>query len=379
MVCPIILKNDLNALETSLSGFLNLLTLLTVIIIDKKNSADQTFYLLIGLGLLCGLSLLARIDNCFLLAIIGMFALTRWGFFKTAIVVLTAFVVVLPWWLYSMLRFGTVIPQSGHAVRLIVQYFDNTSPFNLVSSLYSLVKWLPFAADSVWGVVPGLYVTFFVLAKGGRQAGIYKILFHFPAILLFFFYVFYLPAFWYLSRYYYFIYSLIILDVAMLLALPKEPWTKLFSYCFLSFLLLGYGYSIMQLLQQTKQVVKPGMGNPNGYREVVLGVKPFLLPGDVIGSMQSGAMRYFLPASIKVLNLDGVVNPYSLEANRTNTLKQYVDDQHMLYFYDWKINRNILKARYGAEFNESCFKLIYRAKKQLNHQFSLYRYQSQCP
>lgn len=64
--CPIIIQNDLNGMETSLAGFLSLLTILLVLLIDRK----LTYLRLLILGIVCGLAYLARVDSCFLLIII---------------------------------------------------------------------------------------------------------------------------------------------------------------------------------------------------------------------------------------------------------------------------------------------------------------------
>ncbi len=74
------------------------------------------------LGLLLGLTILARIDTVFLVAILSAFLFwskhgnevsTRLA--HTGITLAIAFLVSSPWWVYNLTGFGSVMPTSGTA------------------------------------------------------------------------------------------------------------------------------------------------------------------------------------------------------------------------------------------------------------------------
>ncbi|PJE10099.1 hypothetical protein [Legionella sp.] len=372
--CPIIIQNDLNGMETSLAGFLSLLLIVLVLLIDRK----LTFLRLFTLGFVCGLAYLARVDTCFLLMVIGFFALLRWGFYATFFFVSIAFLVVLPWWLYSFSHFATVIPESGPAIKQLVNYIHRSTSYNILASLYALIEWFPFFKCLIITVFLGIILTFYIIVKGAARAGLLGYVFVSSIALQWGFYTFYLPAFWFFTRYYYFIYSIILILLALLLDVKKDSQSKRISLGLFLIILSAFCIYLPQFLAKPEQTKAADISSLKGYRDVALDLSTHLSPGDRVGAFQSGALSYYAPSSVRVINLDGVVNAAAAEAFKNKTMKNYVDSQQMNRFADWEYNAYLFKDRYGASFPGGCFNTIYEAQKQGNQRFTLRNYNSKC-
>lgn len=372
--CPIIIQNDLNGMETSLAGFLSLLTILLVLLIDRK----LTYLRLLILGIVCGLAYLARVDSCFLLIIIVFFALLRWEFYASFFFVAIALLVVLPWWIYSYTHFSTVIPESGPAIKQLVNYIHRSTQFNTLASLYSLIEWFPFFKCFALTSCLGIIITFYIIAKGACRAGAIAYIFVSSIALQWVFYTFYLPAFWFFTRYYYFIYSIILILLALLLDAKKDSQWQRRSLAFLLLILLAFCIYLSQFLDKPEQTTAADISSLKGYRDVALDLSAHLAPGDRVGAFQSGALSYYAPSSVRVINLDGVVNAAAAEAFKNKTMKKFVDSQQMNRFADWEYNAYLFKDLYGAAFPGGCFNTIYEAQKQGSQRFGLRNYNPKC-
>ncbi len=109
-----------------------------------------------------------------------------------------------------------------------------------------------------------------------------------------------------------------------------------------------------------------------------MAINKHLKPGDVVGSFQSGALGYFAPGNVRILNLDGVVNGLAAKALKSSSLKVYIDSEHMNRFADWEYAANLLQLVYGSNFPAGCFNTLYRAKNQGNQNFVLRNYRHDC-
>ncbi|MBA3536209.1 MAG: hypothetical protein H0T84_06330 [Tatlockia sp.] len=372
--CPIILKNDLNGMETSLAGFLSLLVLLIVILIDKKSTVPGLFCL----GLVCGLALLARIDTCFLLLVIGVFALVRWGFYRTLLFVSVAFLVVIPWWFYAFKTFGTIVPESGSAIKEFITFTHKTQQFFSVASLYALIEWFPLFREAFYTAFLGILLTFYFVGRGAYRAGIYGYIVVLPLFLGLAFYTFYFPAYWYLTRYFYFIYAVILICISLVIAAENRPKVRLVYFGFLALVLGAYLIALIPFYAKPENTSIPVLNSLKGYREIVLAINKHLNPGDVVGAFQSGALGYYAPQSVRVINLDGVVNGEAAKALKAVSMKSYVDSEQMNRFADWEYNAYFFQLVYGGIFPAGCFNTLYRAKKQGSQNFVLRNYRLKC-
>src|SRR5581483_10460826 len=122
-----------NGLET---GLLTLLLLISIyyynkIAFEEKNeNAPRSEY--IALGVVLGLTVLARIDAAILVAIIVLSLFLRRKIVPAIITGSVTFLITLPWWLYNVIYFGNVMPSSGQA--------ENSWPVPPGISLQSAVK-----------------------------------------------------------------------------------------------------------------------------------------------------------------------------------------------------------------------------------------------
>lgn len=372
--CPVIVNNDLNGMETSLAGFLSFLVILTTVIIDKKCSYLRLFCL----GLLCGFTFLARVDTCFLLIVIGMFSFIRWGFKPTFFYTFIAFMVVLPWWLYAIKTFGTIIPESGSAVRQIVSVWAESYEFLPVISLYALIEWFPLFRVTLWGTLFGIILTFYLVGKGYYRAEKYGCLILFPFLFEISFYILYFPVYWFLTRYYYFIYAIILLSIALALDhLAQKKWKKTSGLSFF-LILIGFISYDLKFFAKPEQAPNAVIESLKGYREVSLELNKHLHPGDVVGSFQSGALSYYAPQGIRIINLDGVVSREAAKALANRNLQNYVNLQGMNRFADWEGNGYYFRLLYGDNFPAACFNTLYRAKRQGKQNFLLRNYKPLC-
>ncbi len=113
---PSAIATSLNGLETSLAVASVLAALAAWTALRER---DRPLGWL-GCGMLLGLALFARVDTVFFVALVGLATLRTGGaagLRRAAIAAGGALVVVGPWWAYSLARFGTIVPESGAAVR----------------------------------------------------------------------------------------------------------------------------------------------------------------------------------------------------------------------------------------------------------------------
>ncbi|HEY8077749.1 MAG TPA: hypothetical protein VIF62_26670, partial [Labilithrix sp.] len=121
---PTAIGNALNGLETSLAVALATGAALALDVALAAPDADgaRTTRRWVVVGALLGACLLARVDTVFLVAIVGAWSmlLVRRGEASAkslGVSIGAAAAVVAPWWTYAVLRFGTIVPESGAAVR----------------------------------------------------------------------------------------------------------------------------------------------------------------------------------------------------------------------------------------------------------------------
>lgn len=365
---PFIIIHDLNSLETSLSGFLSLFIILITIINHKEKKLWQLTFLAVA----CSLALLARIDNCFLLITVGYFAFRHWGWRQFIYIAGIALLLITPWWIYSLTHFNYIIPISGKAVKFITDINQMSLIHILFSGLYALSAWLPFfefnsiasnlMTSSVFIILLSIYAY--------NRIKPYSILFIIPSVSIFLFYVLYLPAFWFFYRYFYFIYISILIFLSIFLGDCLAKKFKKIALGLTIFFLFFYSIEILSYFFKL-----PNLASSNGYRKTALQIKKELNKGDVVGSMQSGALGYYFFPEIRVVNLDGVVNENALFAIKNYDLKNYVDQQLITHYTDWTMNINLFKKYYKNPLPWYCFSRLYISSPTTNNNpFILYKY-----
>lgn len=374
---PLLLRNNLNGLETSLAALLPLLALCLL----AYRPQLSTTYKSILIGLCLGLALLARIDNCFFALFIGLFLLKEQGVKATLLAAMVSFLTVLPWWLYCQYNFGTFIPESGAAVRYITQYHSELGRSftnNIDSGLSILAQTIPlpgFLSYITITIVLGLLFknALPALKNGVNLQGAISL----TALSLLAFYIIYLPAFWFYERYLNLAYllSLIILSVELqkIFTAKKAPFmAKLITVLLITYTLTGNLIEIRKLKSEPESTLYSGEQGAKGYGEIAQAVLAVLPNSSIISSMQSGALSYYSPhRSIRALNLDGVVNRFAHESLKKHNVGEYMLKSNAYYFADWALNANFLASHLG-DLHITATPLM-QFKPQGNDQFTLYK------
>jgi hypothetical protein len=111
-----------------------------------------------------------------------------------------------------------------------------------------------------------------------------------------------------------------------------------------------------------------------GFREAAEEILAKAPVGAVVGSMQTGALQYFAPPGVRVINLDGVVNPDAAQALEQRRLGIYARSQGIRYFADWQMNQlNFVAVAGLRELKLDSFQPIAWAAPQGNRKFVLWK------
>jgi len=404
---PRVIANGINGLESSLSLFFVALTVWFYIasVRSAGGATRRSPYLL---GVFLGLSIFARIDAVFLLLAMSVdFILVSWKRSKSTNLVslainlgkmyLTAFLVLLPWWLFQSLYFKNLLPVSGEAVRYQALSYVNHSPslgFFKDRLVLSLMQWLnsPFQFMSfsrlpaLWEILSVVVVVagvFVILVRKQKLAHSLSPL-NFLWIMslgLLFLYSFYVPAHWFFKRYYYPVIFILVMywgvlfDMIFSIMSQKLKMPKIVSTAL--FVLFGgiMFYSGLQsfLFARPDSAVGCDSDGCSGYYQVALWIQDQVADGDIIGSYQSGALGYFL-ADNRVINLDGVVNGEALAALKNNSAFEYIRSEDINFVADWNINiKHLLVDHNTYELTDQEMTLVGTGPPQQTMEYYLFR------
>jgi hypothetical protein len=324
----------------------------------------------VGFGILLGLMVLARIDGALIVlayALVDMYGLIvrKEGSIKYVFVYgATALVVSLPWWLYNLTVFGSLMPISGQSESL-----DRPLLLNLATTSQTFGDILlaffytPFIGSAVWFsfvfpvfVILALYVLNKRLQIAKNVLSEYHLSYLSPlflgGVLQAIYYIFFFSAPHFIARY------LHPLRIAWLIvaaaSLPiiayrvRALWSQSRSAAFplvgvltiVAIAALYFNVSRYTLAFTTEQF-SPAY---------VFGQWAKQHPTERIGMISSGTAAFVSP---NVVNLDGKVNFDALKARRAGTLAKYVVETELDYIADWPdvVNKIANDARpLGATF-----------------------------
>lgn len=351
---PVAILNALNGMETSLSLTSALLLMLTWL--RARNGCGTRGWILAGVS--AALAVLARVDNVFLIASLGVMELFRGNRRGCMIAALSGIISISPWWLYAYTAFGTIIPQSGAAVKTIVETHHNVMPLGALVCTTQIVFDTPCfdAANSfvlnvwfVWGVCVLFLIMLPTRPNPSDSSTLPLRAFQVHGVAIWAFYTFYLPAFWFFRRYLAPAELLWTMVCACHLSgvwdLPSAKWKQALSA------MLLFGVLTMALFRIADFCVNPP--KTPGYRELARLVLGSVSKGSVVGAFQSGALAYEAGKDWTVVNLDGVVNQDAAIALKTNTLGSCAKRAKVAYFADWQFNvDNFLKQSGGLTRND---------------------------
>jgi hypothetical protein len=340
---PTILGNDLSGMEASLVSCLELTCVICVFASKRSDGWVARF----AMGLLFGLTVLARIDAVPVCGLCGLLLIGRAGVQAALITASGAASVLLPWAVWIELVSGAVMPESGPAVRQLVMFRlqDDLGPFStLLLFLCTLGR-----------IVPGLFWASLQSAFAGLAVGgaVVWVAVRGPRTPLNFFltcclalaaaYLLYLPAIWFLSRYLHPLFLAVIGNGAVLIV---AVWQRARDLRLRALATGIAGAFLLASLWQFAEFLAPARYDAyHGFREPVLALRPQLAPFHVVAALQSGALTFYAPAGTRVVNLDGVVNRFAYRALRDKAMGTYLRDTGVQAFAEYPLTVQLAERR----------------------------------
>src|SRR3954468_8190799 len=214
-ISPLAIANALGGLETSLALCAVLLLLDRFAAFEARPSAAGAAIV----GAVAAACWLARVDTAAVIAMVTAIAIVRRTSVSSLAIAAVAFIaIVSPWWIYELRRFGSIVPESGAAVRTQVAFHQalyltpasqaawaagylTPSPFAEVRAWRDLLFASPAAGPVVFG---GCWLIAALLlyrsVQRTRRIDGAHVLCAFGLIVAVF-YTFYVPALWFFRRY----------------------------------------------------------------------------------------------------------------------------------------------------------------------------------
>ena len=283
-----------------------------------------------------------------------------------------AFLLYLPWLLFNQIKFGSLLPTSGGAVRYISQLFGGfampvsvpTFPpgdphplyylGNLAASFQTLLETpLLFPAGPIYNllallsnltgifwlshwVVAGLLLIsalFWIRTRDERTNPVIL-----AVALMIFAYSFFVFGFWSFPRYYYPLELLMVVLACgavhfggmRIKAFQRKSWAKALVLLYI-LLFSWHGYMRFGFSDEM---------NSMHFYKAAKKVDEIVPKGARVGAFQAGTIGYF--SSHEVVNLDGVVNPYALKALKQGKLMDYLDSSGIDYVVDTELTLKVM-------------------------------------
>lgn len=364
-VSPVAVANALNGLETSLTLATELGLIASYAAVCAAPARRRRW---LGFGACAGLCLLARVDSVFLLSVLLGFELVardrqRWP--GRLLALAAACAVIAPWWVYSLVRFGTVVPESGPALialtRLHRELYMSTprqlgwaagsvlgAPF---ADWAELREWLLYRTTASVACFAGLALLLAFAAQRWSRAERTRPLgaFALHSLLVLAFYALVVPAMWFFRRYLAACQLTLTWCIAWCVA---RAWLVTSarlgraavlvriapSVALAGLAVLALGSSLDFLLVTPIGSRRGGLHGTEGYRDPARDVLARLPGPTVLGALQSGALAYYAPPSVRVVNLDGVVDGNARRAGQAHRLAEYARARGVNYLIDWPFN-----------------------------------------
>ena len=347
-LAPLLLRHSMNGLETGLYTLVLILTLLVFArVLDTGETATAGQRL--GLGVMCGLAVLARNDAVFLVAAIfltwaGVTLFVHRQSFTTMLVRLVppgllSIAVAAPWLINNKLRFGSIVPVSGTAQSAGAEFGQNAPllPAKLFENAFPMLP-LPGGLETnptvmgiaTLGVALGMLLFLIrILRHGTSTARTITFAFLLYGTALAFYYGFLFGAAHFLSRY---LAPLAPLMIIAALAASLELGRFLIRKYpeALAWVYAGGGITLSLVL--LTRALFPGV-TLQGHEQVVAWTQENVPPETWVGAVQTGTLGYWHD---RTYNLDGKVNPEALATRlQEGHVLNYVVDSEIDYVIDW--------------------------------------------
>lgn len=324
-----------NGLETLLAllGYLGIWRFVQVSRLESVQSG-------VVLGLIAGVTVLARIDAVFVVGALFVFLVLKRGWRPAVSMAVVAGAVSAPWWIYNYVEFGSLMPTSGQALWELRLYYSERRAKAVVSGVGDVILPWAFAGRlQSFGISLGkLMVAAAVLGaawllppkeaalKGPRMVNArafgYVLLAASAGIVVW--YGLTSKAEWFYYRYFAPISLLMIVVLAVGLARTSRGWRP----AFLNVAAIVVGLSgLMSFGVLWNSQLSGGNEMLNDQVALVRGTVP---DDQVVAAGQSGTLGFW---RAKVVNLDGKVNPDVLRIE--TSMSDYLRSQDIHWLCDW--------------------------------------------
>lgn len=302
------------------------------------------------LGAILGLAVLARIDSSFLVVIIYLFFLVRSpndhslkSFFVASVIPATALLVSLPWWLYNLIWFHSLMPVSGQAffgtyvslsrVLLAMTELTKTAlpihPLSFMGSTAVIARIVMFLAMLVLAAV-----VFRRTPANGREWESSRRTFYFGMcyglflVSLMLYYAFFSGTTWFFPRY--FAPACLLTTIIVSFIVGRLTRYSAIATC-LMILLAAFFAAYIGCIHSDRLRSSPGRSLL--YRDQLALVNTYVPESDRIAAYQTGTLGFFRD---HVTNLDGKVNQEALHLKaHPDKLRAYVLSRNITWFCDW--------------------------------------------
>jgi hypothetical protein len=353
---PVALRETLVGLEAPLAILFTLVAACCISpLLEHPTKAHQ-----VALGAALGACLLSRIDTMGFVLLVG--ALLVWKLPRALpLVVASATAIAGPWLAFCVAQSGRPWPASGTAVAAVIREGGSAISFARVAGWAagyiapfgflhipelseSLVRHPIFGATLCVVLVGGMGVLALRLALPIR-------VWLLGSLALVPFYVLALPAIWGFHRYLLPVRVAMTLLVGILLAKASEHLSAgLKPYLGWAGAIVLGTLSVLGTWAILRGPARGGIDGTTGYRGAALSVFSVLPHDATVGALQSGALGYFKPEGVTVVNLDGVVSPSAHQAYVGNRIDQRLASQGVGFVAEWKpgLNDIVHRSRAGA-------------------------------
>lgn len=347
---PLIIKHSMNGLETGLYYLAIIATLFCYFSLDLKYNQAMSNRQRVVLGILFGLTFLARNDAVFFIAALliahvvssngFLFEGIKHRLLDAIIAGFTSILVGLPWLIYNQLNFGSIVPMSGKAeshaavlgenlmmipantLEAALVYFpipgrieQSLSVFiisTIILTALCMIFWKLFASKSL--NAKRFFVTTYIFTV--CICGYYGMLF---------------GAAWFVTRYLsalspmLWLISFMVIYVLLCSIFNKQQFTRVFIF----------GASLLIVISAVSELLIYQKGVSGMHKPVVEWAVNNVDKQVWVGAAQTGTLGYFHDRTI---NLDGKTNLNALQAvlEQGQVLSYILDKTDIQYIVDWQ-------------------------------------------
>jgi hypothetical protein len=376
---PYVMNQTINGMETTLAFLLLLLIFNYYWHVNHTGSFKARSWVI--LGVLLGAGFWARVD----LGLLGIaIVLDQLWIMATnsqssrtlrvrniCLCSIVALCLASPWIVFTIINTGNILPVSGRAVHFITStfidfYHQNRSGFSPIMFSYFKKEFLIYqplavlSTHTLWQLtLAGSCLIGFCTALLNRKfRTLFRSVWIFQTIMIIAYIVF-IGGFWHLNRYFYPVYTFILLlHGASLHWLESKLKLKPLIIGIVLFILF-IPYGIIYGLQYTSQWTKP---RPPRYLSIARFAKDHIPQNARVGAFQSGCVSCWLDN--KVVNLDGLINEEAYAHLKNKTMDVYLANQKIDYLVEEVVLFNMWDEYLGGKLSRD-YSIIKRKKEKL--------------